>query len=159
MQLKSALQYNILVRASHGVADSRLMDTSSFLVKLLTMFYYRIANKFNYIVHVLIFNNLFYICTLQLLDKIFNEFANLWMSMKVQSTTKEDISSQLYKFKPRIFKIEKVIEDDVGKSFDNENSSETELLSEDEATEMVLSPCRFISNYLMHCCSCVIFIY
>ncbi|KAE8646507.1 midasin [Cucumis sativus] len=102
MQLKSALQYNILVRASHGVADSRLMDTSSFL----------------------------------LLDKIFNEFANLWMSMKVQSTTKEDISSQLYKFKPRIFKIEKVIEDDVGKSFDNENSSETELLSEDEATEM-----------------------
>lgn len=44
MQLKSALQYNILVRASHVVADSRLMDTSSFLVKLLTMFYLRIAN-------------------------------------------------------------------------------------------------------------------
>lgn len=79
--------------------------------------------------------------------------------MKVQSTTKEDISSQLYKFRPRIFKIEKVIEADVGKSFDNENSSETELLSDDEATETVPSPCRFISSYLMHRCSCVIFIY
>ncbi|XP_038899709.1 midasin isoform X2 [Benincasa hispida] len=102
MQLKSSLQYNILVRASHVVADSGLMDTSSFL----------------------------------LLDKIFNGFANLWMSMKVQLTTKEDVNSQLYKFKPRMFKIEKVIEADVDKSLDNENSSEMELLSEDEATEM-----------------------
>lgn len=77
------------------------------------------------------------VCTGQLLDKIFNGFANLWMSMKVQSTTKEDVESQLYKFKPRVFKIEKVIEADVGRSLDNENSSEVELLSEDEATETV----------------------
>ncbi|KAG7014001.1 Midasin [Cucurbita argyrosperma subsp. argyrosperma] len=102
MQLKSALHYNILVRASHVVADSRLMDAKSF----------------------------------QLLDNIFNGFANLWMNMKVQSTTKEDVDSQLYKFKPRVFEIEKVIEADVGKSLDNENSSEVELLSEDESTDM-----------------------
>ncbi|XP_022152480.1 midasin isoform X2 [Momordica charantia] len=101
-QLKSALQYNILVRASHVVADSRLMDTSSFL----------------------------------LLDKIFNVFADVWMSMKVQSKAKEDCDSQLYKFKPRVFRIEKVIEPDVDESLDNDNSLQMELLSEEETTEM-----------------------
>lgn len=57
MHLKSALQYNILVRASHVVADSRLMDTSSFLVKLLAMFYFIIVNVYNYkfIIQVLVF--------------------------------------------------------------------------------------------------------
>lgn len=91
----------------------------------------------------------FMVCIGQLLDNIFNGFANLWMNMKVQSTTKEDVDSQLYKFKPRVFEIEKVIEADVGKSLDNENSSEVELLSEDESTDMVPHPCRFIDNYII----------
>lgn len=88
----------------------------------------------------LIFNNLVYGMYCQLLDKIFNGFANLWMSMKVQSKTKEDLDSQLYKFKPRVFKIDNVIEADAGKSLDDENSLEMELLSEDETTEMVPPP-------------------
>lgn len=77
------------------------------------------------------------VCTRQLLDKIFNVFADVWMSMKVQSKAKEDCDSQLYKFKPRVFRIEKVIEPDVDESLDNDNSLQMELLSEEETTEMV----------------------
>lgn len=46
----------------------------------------------------------------QLLDKIFFEFANIWMKMKVQVKSKEEWNPQLYKFRTRAFKIENVME-------------------------------------------------
>ena len=61
--------------------------------------------------------------------------------MKVQVKGKEDYEAQQYKFKPRAFKIENVIEIDIsslGNSVANETFSEwQELLSEDELTEKV----------------------
>ncbi|KAG7997478.1 hypothetical protein I3843_01G213100 [Carya illinoinensis] len=72
----------------------------------------------------------------KILDKIFSEFSNLWMRMKVQSKTKRDYGSQLYKFRPRAFHIDSIIEVDIstlGKSMANESFLEwKELLSEEE---------------------------
>lgn len=63
------------------------------------------------------------------------------MNMKVQVKGKEDYDAQQYKFKPRAFKMENIIEIDIstlGNSFANESFSEwQELLSEDEFTEKV----------------------
>ncbi|KAK4269128.1 hypothetical protein QN277_022325 [Acacia crassicarpa] len=62
-----------------------------------------------------------------LLDKIFDKFARLWMSMKVQAKSKSDYDSQQYKFKPRVFQIESVIEVDISSL---SNSFTTETFSE-----------------------------
>ncbi|TKY64312.1 Midasin protein [Spatholobus suberectus] len=45
-----------------------------------------------------------------LLHKIFDEFARLWLSTKVYAKSKSDFDAQQYKFKPRAFQIESVIE-------------------------------------------------
>ncbi|KAJ7963223.1 Midasin [Quillaja saponaria] len=74
-----------------------------------------------------------------LLEKIFNEFASLWMSMKDQAKTKSDYNAQQYKFKPRGFKIESIIEVDIstlGKLYATDTFSEwKELLCQEESTE------------------------
>lgn len=61
--------------------------------------------------------------------------------MKVQVKGKEDYEAQQYKFKPRAFKIENVLEIDISSlanSVSNESFSEwQELLSEDEFTVKV----------------------
>lgn len=49
----------------------------------------------------------------QILDTIFDEFSSLWMSMKVQVQTKEEHEAQQYKFRPRAFKIDNIIEVDI----------------------------------------------
>lgn len=78
----------------------------------------------------------------QLLHKIFKEFSNLWVSMKIQAKTKKDNDSQQYKFKPRAFQIERIIEVDIstlGKSMGNDSFSEWKaLLSEEKLTTMVV---------------------
>lgn len=48
-----------------------------------------------------------------MLDTIFDEFSSLWMSMKVQVKTKEDHEAQQYKFRPRAFKIDSIIQVDI----------------------------------------------
>lgn len=63
----------------------------------------------------------------QLLHKIFDEFASLWMSMKVHAKSKSDYNAQQYKFKPRAFQIESVIEVEIPALA---NSSATETFSE-----------------------------
>lgn len=76
------------------------------------------------------------------MDKIFNEVSNLWMSMKVQAKTKKDYEAQQYKFRPRAFQIESIIEVDIstlGKSMGNDSFSEWKaLLSEEKLTTMVV---------------------
>nr|XP_017246046.1 PREDICTED: midasin isoform X2 [Daucus carota subsp. sativus] len=49
----------------------------------------------------------------KILDTIFDEFSSLWMSMKVQVQTKEEHEAQQYKFRPRAFKIDNIIEVDI----------------------------------------------
>ncbi|XP_027334240.1 midasin [Abrus precatorius] len=62
-----------------------------------------------------------------LLHKIFDEFARLWMSMKVHSKTKSDNDAQQYKFKPRAFQIESVVDVEISTPA---NSTATETFSE-----------------------------
>lgn len=62
--------------------------------------------------------------------------------MKIQAKTKKDYDSQQYKFKPRAFQIERIIEVDIstlGKSMGNDSFSEWKaLLSEEKLTTMVV---------------------
>ena len=62
--------------------------------------------------------------------------------MKIQAKTKEDYDSQQYKFKPRAFQIERIIEVDIstlGKSMGNDSFSEWKaLFSEEKLTTMVV---------------------
>lgn len=62
--------------------------------------------------------------------------------MKIQAKTKKDNDSQQYKFKPRAFQIERIIEVDIstlGKSMGNDSFSEWKaLLSEEKLTTMVV---------------------
>ncbi|CAI9287658.1 unnamed protein product [Lactuca saligna] len=73
------------------------------------------------------------------MDRMFDEFANLWMKMKIQVKTKEDLDSKQYIFRPRAFDIKDVIEMDVStleSSIANEAFSEwKELASEEVSVE------------------------
>lgn len=84
----------------------------------------------------------------QLLDKIFDKFARLWMSMKVQAKSKSDCDAQQYKFKPRAFKIESVVEVDIStlsNSFANETFSEwKEFSSEEISIDKVIDNICFV---------------
>ena len=76
------------------------------------------------------------------MHKIFKEFSNLWVSMKIQAKTKKDNDSQQYKFKPRAFQIETIIEVDIatpGKLMGNDSFSKWKaLLSKEKLTTMVV---------------------
>ncbi|KAL2338821.1 hypothetical protein Fmac_013267 [Flemingia macrophylla] len=61
-----------------------------------------------------------------LLHKIFDEFARLWLSTKVYAKSKSDFDAQQYKFKPRAFQIESVIEVEIP-TFENSCATETFL--------------------------------
>lgn len=74
-----------------------------------------------------------------LLDKIFGEFASSWMHMKLQVKKKEDDEGQQFKFRPKAFRIENIIEIDISTlrgSVAGESFTEwQELLADDEFTE------------------------
>ena len=76
------------------------------------------------------------------MDKIFDEFASLWMNMKVKAKTKKDHEAQQFKFKPRAFQIENIIEIDISTlvgSLPNEALSEwQDLLSEEVAEKVII---------------------
>lgn len=88
------------------------------------------------LVHFLANAKLMDSASLIFLDTIFNEFADLWMRMKIHAKTKEDYNSQQYKFRPRAFKIENIIGVDISTicgSIANGTLMEwKEFLSEDE---------------------------
>lgn len=44
------------------------------------------------------------------MHKIFDEFARLWLSTKAYAKSKSDFDAQQYKFRPRAFQIESVID-------------------------------------------------
>ncbi|KAL6993116.1 hypothetical protein U1Q18_011234 [Sarracenia purpurea var. burkii] len=73
-----------------------------------------------------------------LLDKIFDEFASLWMNMKVKVKTRQDHEAQQFKFKPRAFKMENIIEIDLSTlvgSLPNETLSEWQDSISEEVAE------------------------
>ncbi|KAF7135896.1 hypothetical protein RHSIM_Rhsim08G0236800 [Rhododendron simsii] len=100
-----------------------------------------------------------------LLDKIFDRFASLWMNMKVKVRTKQEHEAQQFRFKPRAFKIDSIIESDASSpvgSLPNETQTEwQEWLSgevvagkkseeEDDALEEWNSMQDSIMNNMVH---------
>ncbi|PWA97505.1 hypothetical protein CTI12_AA028730 [Artemisia annua] len=74
----------------------------------------------------------------KLLDRMFDEFANRWMKMKIQVRTKEELDSQQYRFKPRAFDLKNVIEMDVSAlESSNEAFSEWQELASEEVEASV----------------------
>ncbi|XP_048139451.1 midasin [Rhodamnia argentea] len=74
-----------------------------------------------------------------MMENIFATFADLWMAMKVQAKLKEESSSQQFKFKPRAFDINTVVEVNISslsQSFASESFLEwQQLAAEEESTE------------------------
>jgi len=69
------------------------------------------------------------------LHKIFDEFARLWLSIKAYAKSKSDFDAQQYKFRPRAFRIESVIDVELpplGNSFASETFFEWKEFSSDE---------------------------
>ncbi|PIA42933.1 hypothetical protein AQUCO_02000406v1 [Aquilegia coerulea] len=94
------------------------------------------------IMHSVVNTHLLGYDTLMFLNMVFDKFAGLWMSMKIQTKAKEDDEARSYKFKTRKFKIEDIFEVDVStlrKSFADESLSVEwqEMVAEDECTEWV----------------------
>ncbi|XP_058077090.1 midasin isoform X2 [Magnolia sinica] len=76
-----------------------------------------------------------------LLNKIFDQFASLWINTKIQIKAKDDDEAQLYKFRPRTFRVEDILEVDVSAlrelAPDESLSSEwQEMLVEQEFSEV-----------------------
>lgn len=75
----------------------------------------------------------------KILDKMFHEFANMWMNMKVQVKCKEGDDAQQYKFRPRALEIKSIVDVDfstLDQFFPNDSFSEwQEFLSEEESLE------------------------
>ncbi|KAK8465039.1 hypothetical protein PHAVU_010G134100 [Phaseolus vulgaris] len=81
-----------------------------------------------------------------LLHKIFDEFARLWLSTKAYAKSKSDFDAQQYKFRPRAFQIESVIDVELPplansfvpetfyewKEFSSEESSADKMVSSEE---------------------------
>lgn len=88
----------------------------------------------------------------QLLEKIFGVFAKLWMDMKIQAKTKEELASLDFKFRPRGFKIENVIEVDLsnlGNLLEGESFLEWQkLAAEEEDSVSVIYECSVCSSML-----------
>lgn len=88
----------------------------------------------------------------QLLDKIFSESANHWMSTKIHAKAKQDFASQQYKFRARAFKLESIIEIDISaleNSFGSESFSEwKEFLSEKVQNLCIFIPCVMPTQYI-----------
>ncbi|CAI0419971.1 unnamed protein product [Linum tenue] len=94
------------------------------------------------VVHLLAVSQRIDDASFKMLDKLFRGFAIMWMDMKAEVQDKEGLDAQQYKFKPRAFEIQNVIDADVSmlaKYFSNDSFSELkELLSEeDESSEKI----------------------
>lgn len=104
MQYRAAAYWNILGQIAHSIATAKIIDRGSYTVSFLVLF---CICLFIYIAYNILF--LLY----QLLHKIFDEFARLWISKKVNAKSESDSKAQQFKLKPRAFQIESVIEDEI----------------------------------------------
>ncbi|ONI15461.1 hypothetical protein PRUPE_3G044200 [Prunus persica] len=79
-----------------------------------------------------------------LLDKTYSEITDHWMSMKIQSRNKQDYASLQFKFKPRAFKLESIIDLDIsalGKTLANQSFLDwKEFISVDQHIEREEAP-------------------
>lgn len=78
-----------------------------------------------------------------LLDRVFDQFASFWMHMKLQVRKREENEAQPFKFRPRAFRIENIIDLDISTlrdSVENESFLEwQELATEKESKEELIA--------------------
>ncbi|CAN4116387.1 unnamed protein product [Withania somnifera] len=95
----------------------------------------------------------------KLTDRIFDELASNWMQMKLQVRTAEENKAQQFRFKPRAFKIDNILEIDIsalGSSASHEGFSEwkefhsrqesSEELNADEEPEAIMDDWNYIED-------------
>lgn len=115
--------------------DARSNDTS-YVMQFRSAIYKNVLLR---IVHSISETHILDNWSFSLLDKIFESFATSWMHMKEEVKEKEDNETQQFKFRPRAFRIENILELDIStlrSSVKNESFSEwQELATENEFTE------------------------
>lgn len=89
----------------------------------------------------------------QIVDKISFFFTSLWSDAKAQEKTEHDNETQLYKFRPRPFKLDNAYEVDLSSlssSFSGDSFAEWKELLRDEENTLGVNPrTLFLSIYLM----------
>ncbi|XP_019425404.1 PREDICTED: midasin isoform X2 [Lupinus angustifolius] len=109
-----------LINLSTGIAADKKVSVMQYKAAIYRNILVQIAHS---IANAKLIDNESY----KLLHTIFDEFANLWMSMKVYAKSKSEYDAQQYKFKPRAFQVESVIDVEIETLA---NSSATETFSE-----------------------------
>ncbi|GFY97181.1 midasin-like protein [Actinidia rufa] len=120
-----------LVTSTADVNSDKMVSVLQLKVAMQSNFLLRVASSISQV-------QLMDVASFKLLDKIFDEFASLWLNMKVKAKTKKDHEAQQFKFKPRAFQIENIIEIDISTLVDslpNEALSEWQDLLSEEVTE------------------------
>ncbi|KAK6912183.1 LOW QUALITY PROTEIN: ATPase, dynein-related, AAA domain, partial [Dillenia turbinata] len=99
------------------------------------------------VAHSLAGSLLFDNATFMLLEKIFVEFASLWMEKKTQEKQKYEFEMQKFKFRPRAFEMERIFEMDISSLNNslayNSFSEWQELLTKDEPTKRRINVTSF----------------
>ncbi|WVZ15742.1 hypothetical protein V8G54_013308, partial [Vigna mungo] len=125
-----------LVTLSSGVAGDKMVS----VVQNRAAIYWSCVQIAHRIANSKIIDNKSYM----LLHKIFDELARLWLNTKSHTKSKSDFDAQQYKFRPRAFQIESIIDVELpplANSFAPETFSEWKEFSSDEnsADKMVSS--------------------
>ncbi|KAK4348719.1 hypothetical protein RND71_031474 [Anisodus tanguticus] len=119
----SALDLNLL---DNLVNCKRRVNTDSKVssLQLRTAMYQNVLVR---VLHSVVDAHFMDIPSFKLTDRIFDELASNWMQMKLQVRTTEENKAQQFRFKPRAFKIDNILEIDIstlGSSASNESFSE-----------------------------------
>ncbi|XP_052724837.1 midasin isoform X1 [Vigna angularis] len=126
-----------LVTLSSGVAGDKMVSVVQNRAAFYWSFFVQVSHR---IANAKIIDDKSY----TLLHKIFDEFAKLWLDTKAYTKSKSDFDAQQYKFRPRAFQIESIIDVELpplANSFAPETFSEWKEFSSDEnsADKMVSS--------------------
>lgn len=87
------------------------------------------------------------------MHKISNFFTRLWSNAKVQEKTEKENETQLYKFRPRPFKLDSVYEIDLSSlnsSFSGDSFTEWKELLRDEDSTQAVNSSTFYAFYIFH---------
>ncbi|XP_010261987.1 PREDICTED: midasin isoform X2 [Nelumbo nucifera] len=97
--------------------------TVSFFESHTSLYHNILVRIMHSVVHSLLLDN----SSFMILNEIFDQFASMWMNKKVQEKVKENDEALQFKFRPRAFKIEDILEVDISSI---RNSSNESLCSE-----------------------------
>ncbi|KAL2892752.1 Midasin [Bienertia sinuspersici] len=130
--LSSGLQRDYLVRVQETKVDPILATTFRLEASLLD-------NILGHVVKLVSNTKLLDDASFTIVDEIFHIFTRLWRDVKVQEKTEKDIEAQMYKFRPRPFKLDNAYEIDLSSlssSFSGDSFTEwKESLCDEESAQ------------------------